>query len=146
MVLIAGLLLAGMGGACDWTQGLGDPEPPPAPPHKPSVDAAAPGDGPAGYDGMCRHYCQTLQETDILACVSCGGELDGCRAAEPTADTCFEARCTGQRVDVPLCLMQCDAVARYYDQRCPVVGPSTDPLCPASQADHDSACRAGCAL
>ncbi|HEY4187554.1 MAG TPA: hypothetical protein VGP07_20930 [Polyangia bacterium] len=165
VVVVAGMLLAGTGGACDWTHVLGDRDlPPPTSSHKPVPDAAAPdatpvvtpdgatapdsGSGNASYDAMCRHYCQTLAETDVLVCAaSVGGDAESCTAKwSSTTDECFDLRCGTGRVGLPLCLEQCDALATDYNDRCPVVGPSSDPLCPASQAAHDAACRAGCVL
>jgi len=143
-------VLAGTGVACDWTQVLGDPDvAPPAPSSPPPApDAAAAPDAPAGYDQMCRHYCEALEETDFFACVSSasGRDASTCKAMVPSADSCFDLRCTTRRVDTSLCLAQCDALARTYDAYCPPAGSASDTLCPTSQAEHDRACRAGCAL
>ena len=169
VVVVAGMLLAGTGMACTWTDLLGDPDlPPRTAPHRPMPDAATPaaampdarpvvtsdggtasdsGLGSDSYDGMCRHYCQALEETDVLVCASSGGDAKSCRtSSSSTTDTCFDLRCRSRRVDLPLCLQQCDALATRYADRCPVTGSSSDPLCPVSQADHDAVCRAGCVL
>ena len=164
VVVVAGILLAGTGMACNWTHLLGDPDlPPSTSPHKPMPDAATPdatpvvtsdggtasdsGLGSDSYNAMCRHYCQALEETDVLVCASSGGDAESCTTSwSSTTDTCFDLRCSSRRVDLSLCLQQCHVLATGYADRCPVAGPSSDPLCPASQADHDDACRAGCVL
>ena len=140
-------VLAGSALGCDWTQVLGDPDAP-APPSTHQPDAAAPMDGSTGTEAMCRHYCQALEETDLLVCASSGttADADACEASTPKADLCVALRCSTGRVDTSLCLTQCDALARYYDAHCPVAGPSPDPLCPTSRAEHDRNCRAGCVL
>jgi hypothetical protein len=141
-------VLAGTGLGCDWGQVLGDPDVLPPPSHPPARDAATPGDGAAGDDVMCRHYCQALEETDLLVCASpdARSDLDTCKATVPTADSCFALRCASGRVDVALCLAQCDSLASVYDAHCPGGVSASDPLCPSSQAAHDQACRAGCTL
>ena len=161
-VMNIGLVLAGAGPACDWISLVGEAggptRPPPGqppsdaaildgrPPATPdagvTADSGAPGDG---YDAMCRHYCQALEETDLLGCTSTGRPLDECQAISPTADSCFDLRCRPRRVDVALCLRQCDSLRGLYDGRCSVE-PSSDPLCPAPPAEHDAACRASCML
>jgi len=154
-VVLVGLLVAGSGLGCDWISVVGDPDlPTPTSPHTPTTDAAMAPDGPAvlpdgsdaGYEAMCRRYCQALQETDVLACTSTGRQLDDCKAVtSSTVDVCFDQRCRPHRVSLDLCFSQCDSLARLYDGRCPV-SPSSDPLCPLSPAEHDAACRAGCVL
>lgn len=141
-------ILAGTGLGCDWGRVLGDPDVVPPPSHPPAPDAAPPADAAAGYDVMCRHYCQALEETDLLVCVSPepGRDAESCKATAPTADSCVALRCGTGRVDVPLCLAQCDSLAMVYDAHCPAGASSSDALCPTSQAAHDQACRAGCAL
>lgn len=146
LVLVMGVLAGAVMG-CDWSHVLGDPElPPPTSPQTPAVDASPPADGPPGYDAMCLHYCQALEETDLLVCASpgTGMDADACQATTPTVDSCVQLRCLTHRVDASLCLTQCDSLARFYDARCPVAGPSPDTLCPTSQAEHDQACRTGC--
>jgi hypothetical protein len=154
------ILLAAATFGCDWFPGRdgGDLPPwpsstPPATPDAAPVPLADAGSLPDrgsaddGYDAMCLHYCKTLQETDVLACLSSGRYDADCAAATAsTTDTCFDLRCRPRRVDVSLCLIQCDALARFYTGRCPVAGNASDPSCASSQADHDAACRSGCVL
>ena len=146
--MIIGLLLAGAGPACDWISLTGEPEvPSPTSPQRPTTDAATHDEGPQSYDSMCRHYCQALEETDLLGCVATGRQVDDCKTTTAsTTGTCFDLRCRPHLVEVPLCLEQCDSLASLYNGRCPVSPTSPDPLCPTSPAEHDAACRAPCVL
>jgi len=143
---------------CDWLDDQGLPPWPKSSP-KSAPDAAAPvvatdaGPAPAsdghggGYDAMCLHYCQALEETDVLACASSGRDAKTCAAATAsTTSDCVDLRCKPHLVDLPLCLTQCDSLASAYAARCPAAAAPSDALCPSSQADHDAACRAGCVL
>jgi len=152
------VLLAVTGFGCDWLDDQGLPPWPKSSP-KAAPDAAAPvaatdggsapdSDGHSGsYDAMCLHYCQALEETDVLVCASSGRDANTCAAttASTTSD-CVALRCQPQLVDLALCLTQCDSLARAYAARCPAAAAPSDALCPSSQADHDAACRAGCVL
>jgi hypothetical protein len=158
---MAGVLLLSTGGACNWLgpiddwgkgTGGGSHGDAGAAPDAPVVvvDAAVTPDAPAigdAYAAMCRHYCQTLEETDLLACVAGNRDVERCQTlVAGTTDGCFNARCVQGRVDLSLCFTQCGVVAREYGNRCPPAGDPADPLCPSSTADHDAACRAGCVL
>jgi hypothetical protein len=147
------VLLVGTAFGCDWFPGKDGRDLPPWPSSPTSVtrdagsvpDAVAPpGDS---YDAMCLHYCKTLEETDVLACASSGRDDASCAdAASSTTTTCVDGRCAPHRVELSLCLTQCDALARFYADRCPEAGSTTDRLCPSSRVDHDATCRAGCVL
>ena len=166
--------LAGVGVGCDWLPREDRPGFPGAPPSsEPRADAApvvipdarAVSDTGAGtdtsaldagtettpdgledpaYDAMCLHYCETLQETVLLYCISSGRDRATCMASAVPVATCFDDRCRPHRVDQALCLRQCDALAVDYAAVCPVAGDPSDSLCLSSRADHAAACRAGC--
>lgn len=157
------VLLLGAGFGCDWFPGRDGGDLPAWPTSSPGAkpdaapvgtpdagtvpEAGGAGGASDGYDAMCLHYCKTLQETDVLACASSGrGDADCIAATASTTTTCVDLRCVPRRIDLPLCLTQCDALARFYTSRCPAAGNPSDPLCPSSQAEHDAACRAGCVL
>ena len=113
---------------------VGDP-PPPTCPAVPEV---------AGFDypAMCRHYCDTLDETLRYASLA-GGQ------AAPDAGTvsqqCWELRCVPRCVDQAVCFTQCDADATQYAAVCADAGAGADnAVCPSSPDDHLAACRAGC--
>lgn len=160
VVAIAGVLLVVPGAGCDWIRQIDDPNGPLAPTstRKPALDASAPDAGVVvvadaaaplseGYAAMCSHYCKTLEETDVFACAANGREVQACRdIASSTPARCFDLRCVPQLVDLSLCFAQCDSVATFYVNRCPVAGDPTDSLCMSSHAAHDAACRAGCVL
>ena len=122
-----------------------DPEP---------ADAGMPAEAGASdpqagtYEAMCRHYCETLEETLVYGCLASGmGDADACaqRFAGTTAQ-CYDLRCVPRRVEAPLCVQQCDGLASSYAVVCGTAGVVTEPLCPSPSTAHDDACRAGCAL
>jgi hypothetical protein len=116
--------------------------------NQPPPDAGSSGTGDP-YNVMCHNYCEALYETNLYLCVNNGGDGLGCISkldqAGISADTCFQLRCVPRLVQQSLCFEQCDAVASQYQTACSGGNPSAAPLCPTSPADHDSACRAGCA-
>jgi hypothetical protein len=99
--------------------------------------------GGGGYEAMCRNYCAALHDTGFYDCLASGGAADTCAADAPTANQCYDLRCAPHLVQPSLCLTQCDALASRYSSVCAAAAPNA--LCPSSPADHDQACRAGCA-
>jgi hypothetical protein len=91
---------------------------------------------------MCRHYCDTLDETSRYLALS-RGEAPADEGS--VSQTCYELRCVPKCVDQALCFTQCEAAATQYAALCgsaPDAG--RDTVCPLSVEDHDAACRAGC--
>lgn len=96
------------------------------------------------YVAMCRHYCDTLEETQRYLSLS-RGETPG--DAGVTSQQCYDLRCVPRCVDQALCLTQCGAAGMYYAAVCANAdaGASVDDaICPSSPDDHLTACRAGC--
>jgi hypothetical protein len=95
------------------------------------------------YAAMCRHYCDTLEETQRYSSLS-RGETPG--DAGVTSAQCYDLRCVPQCVDQALCLTQCGAAGMYYRAVCANADAGADnAICPSSPDDHLNACRAACA-
>jgi hypothetical protein len=110
------------------------------PPPPRTCSAVVPEATPA-YEAMCRHYCDTLEETHLYLDLAAG------RPPEPagaTSQLCYEIRCEPRCVPEELCFTQCGAVASHYEAVCADAESAPDTVCPLSPADHDAACRAGC--
>jgi|KBSMisStandDraft_5_1062788.scaffolds.fasta_scaffold229340_2 hypothetical protein len=155
------LLLAGACNAFHFGGGDLTPEPPPpsdSDPHSdrtsgvplPAQDAGAPArtcpevmsDPHIDYLKMCRHYCDTLDET-LRYLVLSRGETPA--DAGTVSQQCYDMRCVPRCVDQALCFTQCDAAAMNYAAVCANADAGPDnTLCPSSTDDHLSACRAGC--
>ncbi|HEY7376379.1 MAG TPA: hypothetical protein VIF57_29740 [Polyangia bacterium] len=94
------------------------------------------------YVAMCRHYCDTLEETQRYVSLSRG---EAPADAGTTSAQCYELRCVPRCVDQALCLTQCGAAGMYYTAVCADADAGADnAVCPASPDDHLNACRAGC--
>ncbi len=93
------------------------------------------------YEAMCRHYCDTLDETLRYLSLAQG------RAPAPvgtTSQMCYELRCVPRCVDQALCFTQCEAAGTQYSAVCGTAEIAPDTVCPLSLEDHAAACRAGC--
>jgi hypothetical protein len=97
----------------------------------------------ASYLKMCSNYCNALAETNIYSCAKAGRD---CRdEVLGWGDLCYRERCVPMLVEQSLCFHQCDILATFYGPVC--AGDNVPaPLCPLPAADHDQACRDGCAL
>jgi hypothetical protein len=117
----------------------------PADPPPPGDTAPAPEAGT--YAAMCRNYCGALLRTQVYGCLGAGqGDIAACQARfASTPSLCEEMRCAPMLVDQALCFKQCDALAPRYEAYCAQATASSS-LCPITAADHDDACRAGCAV
>jgi hypothetical protein len=94
------------------------------------------------YFGMCRHYCDTLDET-LRYLALAQGQTPG--DAGSVSQQCYDLRCVPMCVDQALCLTQCDADATPYAAVCANADAGADdPVCPSSPDDHLAACKAGC--
>ena len=150
--IVAALLLLGNG--CDglFDTGRELQQTPPVTSRDASVDR--PGEAPPptcpavtpdpalDYPAMCRHYCDTLDETSRYLALSRG---EAPAAEGSVSQTCYDLRCVPKCVDQALCFTQCEAAATQYAALCgsaPDAG--RDTVCPLSVEDHDAACRAGC--
>jgi hypothetical protein len=121
----------------DASVAVGDPPPPPTCRAVPEV---------AGFDyqAMCRHYCDTLDETLRYASLA-GGQAPAPADAGGVSQQCWELRCVPRCVDQALCFTQCDADATQYAPVCADADAGADDaVCPSSPDDHLAACRAGC--
>jgi hypothetical protein len=113
-----------------------------APDADPGLDLAAPADAPA----MCRHYCQTLEQTLLYSCLQSDGPAGGCAARfEGTTQRCLDLRCAPRLVSSELCLTQCDALARFYGPACARPDLTGTQLCALPAGERDRLCREGCA-
>jgi hypothetical protein len=163
----AGLVLSvALAAGCDGIFGHHDltNDPPPPPPPTPTEDHgimpirqqpdASAEDAPVrtcqavmpdpsiDYVAMCRHYCDTLEETHRYVALS-RGETPA--DAGSVSQQCYDLRCVPQCVDKALCLTQCDAANGYYGAVCATADAGADnAVCPSSPDDHLAACRAGC--
>jgi hypothetical protein len=94
------------------------------------------------YAAMCRHYCDTLDETQRYVALS-RGETPA--DAGTTSAQCYDLRCVPRCVDQALCLTQCGAAGMYYAAVCANADAGADNvICPSTPDDHLAACRAGC--
>lgn len=110
-------------------------------PPPPTCRAVTP-DPAIDYQRMCRHYCDTLDETSRYLALSRG---EAPADAGSVSQTCYELRCVPKCVDQALCFTQCEAAGTQYAAVCgnaPDAG--SDAVCPSSVEDHAAACRAGC--
>jgi hypothetical protein len=111
-------------------------------------DAGAPDTGVAApaagtYEAMCLHYCATLEQTLLYACLVRGA--DDCAATSAgTTTRCLDARCAQRLVQPPACLGQCDALESFQSTYCQQVGGG--PACVAAAATQDDTCRQACAV
>lgn len=113
--------------------------PPEVPP--PTCRAVTP-DPAIDYPAMCRHYCDTLDETSRYLALSRG---EAPADAGNVSQICYELRCVPKCVDQALCLTQCEAAATQYVAVCAnAQDAGSNPVCPSSSEDHDARCRAGC--
>jgi hypothetical protein len=111
----------------------------------PETGAEPDAEAPSGYEAMCRHYCQTLEQTLLYACLDSDGPDAGCADRfAGTSQQCFELRCVPHRVPPSLCPVQCDALARYYRPACARPDLSGSPLCAVPADERDRLCREGC--
>jgi len=93
------------------------------------------------YEAMCRHYCDTLDETSRYLSLAQG------RTPAPVGTLsamCYELRCVPRCVDQALCWTQCEAAGTQYSTVCGTAEISPDTVCPVALEDHAAACRAGC--
>ena len=93
------------------------------------------------YEAMCRHYCDTLDETTRYLALAQGRTPP---AAGTTSQTCYQLRCVPKCVDQALCWTQCEAAGTQYSAVCGTAEIAPDTVCPVSLEDHAAACRAGC--
>jgi hypothetical protein len=114
-----------------------------APDALPGADAEA----PTGYEAMCRHYCQTLEQTLLYRCLEAEGPSAGCAGRfEGTTAQCFDLRCVPMKVPPYLCPVQCDSLATFYQPACARADLAGDPLCALPAGEHDRLCRQGCTI
>jgi hypothetical protein len=112
------------------------------------AEAGVPDPQAGTYEAMCRHYCETLEQTLVYACLaSASGDAAVCAERfQGTTAQCHDLRCVPRRVEASLCLQQCDSLASSYAGVCGTAGVGPESVCPSPAAAHDDACRAGCAL
>jgi hypothetical protein len=143
-------LLVVLIGACAQNPPLGPdpvPEVPPAPevppvPQPPPPPAETPA-SPSSYETMCRHYCQTLDDTNFFICLGQHGAVEACRTqAAHTTERCYDDRCLPHLVSHDLCQTQCEVVSGLYGSYCQ--GQPAGEVCPDPPQQHLADCRRGC--
>jgi hypothetical protein len=141
-----------LGAGCDGLFNFSDhqlvSQPPPQPPDGSTEDGASyrcravTVDPALDYEAMCRHYCDTLEESSRYLSLS-RGEMPA--DAGSVSSTCYELRCAPKCVDLALCLTQCDGAGQNYAAVCAAADAGADEaVCPETPEDHVAACRAGC--
>jgi hypothetical protein len=110
-----------------------------------STDASGPPPTPGTYEAMCRHYCETLQETDMYACLVSADANDCASRFMGIAVECLDLRCASKLVQPSLCLTQCDALTMNESSYCKA-GPADAAVCASSPTAQNDACRADCTV
>lgn len=110
-----------------------------------STDASGAPPVPGTYAAMCRHYCETLQETDVYACLVSADANDCASFSLGITSECIDLRCASKLVQPSLCLTQCDALAMAHSSYCKTA-PDGDAGCASPPAAQSAACQAGCTV
>lgn len=94
------------------------------------------------YQAMCQHYCDTLEKTDLYACLSMNASDCAARFSTVAAE-CVDLRCSSELVQPSLCLTQCDALATNLSAYCRIA-PAGVTACASPLVKQNETCRAGC--